>query len=49
MEQYLISGAGLIVPSTVDFHGREIKSGSLWTIRLEESLHTNTVARMLST
>ena len=48
MERYLSSGVGLIVSPTAGLHGREIISDSLRVIRLEEHLHTNKDARMLS-
>jgi len=48
VQQYLISGFGLIVPSTVDFHAREIESGRFWTIRLQEYLRKKTDIRVLA-
>lgn len=41
IKQYLLSGDTLIIPSAVDFLGREIISDSLWKILFEEGLRTD--------
>jgi len=41
MRQHLVSGDALIIPSAVDFLGREIISDSLWKIIPEEGLRVD--------
>jgi len=46
MKCHLRSGIALIIPTAIDFLGREIKPGSLWTERLKECLYPAEIKRL---
>jgi len=49
MKCHLSSGIALIIPTAIDFLGREVEPGSPRTIRFEECLHPAKGARRLNT